>query len=168
MGECCRDGGPSGRVSHLHRGTLELCQSDHRVFGHLPDQSPSTPERRAASSRKTLGGSKHIPFKNGGGSQAVSQPALTGRPMSQCTIGPVSSGLGEGLAGRDFLVPSCSSDSLWQVGRLQADFVRQLDSFSCKILVWLASGLSEQCVKKQCGLAGSRFGGRMALDHRLS
>ena len=37
--ECCRDGCPSGRFSHLHRGTLELCQSDHRVIGHLPDQA---------------------------------------------------------------------------------------------------------------------------------
>ena len=27
----------SGRFSHLHRGTLELCQSDH----HFPDQGPS-------------------------------------------------------------------------------------------------------------------------------
>ena len=38
--ECCRDGWPSGRFSHLHRGTLELCQSDHRVLGHLPYQGP--------------------------------------------------------------------------------------------------------------------------------
>ena len=29
--ECCRDSCPSGRFSHLHRGTLELCQSDHRA-----------------------------------------------------------------------------------------------------------------------------------------
>ena len=36
--ECCRDGCPSGRFSHLHRGTLELCQSDHQVLGHLSDQ----------------------------------------------------------------------------------------------------------------------------------
>jgi hypothetical protein len=41
--ECCRDGSPSGRFSHLHRGTLELCQSDYRVLGHLPDQGPSPP-----------------------------------------------------------------------------------------------------------------------------
>ena len=27
--------------SHLHRGTLELCQSDHQVLGHFPDQGPS-------------------------------------------------------------------------------------------------------------------------------
>ena len=36
--ECCGNGCPSGRFSHLYRGTLELCQSDHRVLGHLPDQ----------------------------------------------------------------------------------------------------------------------------------
>ena len=41
--ECCRDGCPSGRFSHLHRGTLEHCQSDHLVNGHLPDQGPSPP-----------------------------------------------------------------------------------------------------------------------------
>ena len=41
--ECCRDGWPSGRISHLHRGTLELCQSDHQALGHLPDQGPSPP-----------------------------------------------------------------------------------------------------------------------------
>ena len=27
----------SGRFSHLPRGTLELCQNDHQVLGHLPD-----------------------------------------------------------------------------------------------------------------------------------
>jgi hypothetical protein len=40
--ECCRDGCPSRRFSHLHRGTLELCQNDHWVLGHHPDQGPST------------------------------------------------------------------------------------------------------------------------------
>ena len=30
--ECCRYYCPSERFCHLHRGTLELCQSDHRVF----------------------------------------------------------------------------------------------------------------------------------------
>ena len=39
--ECCRDGCLSGRFSHLHRGTLELCQTDHCILGHLPDQGPS-------------------------------------------------------------------------------------------------------------------------------
>jgi hypothetical protein len=36
-----RDSCPSGRFSHLHKGTLVLCQSDHRVLGHLPDQGHS-------------------------------------------------------------------------------------------------------------------------------
>ena len=41
--ECCRDGSPSVRFSNLHRGTLEPCQSDHRVLGHLPDQGTFHP-----------------------------------------------------------------------------------------------------------------------------
>jgi hypothetical protein len=63
-------GFPSGRSYHLHRGTLELCQSDHRVLGHLPDQGPSAPIARfgwAASSRKSLGGSKLLSFNCDGG-----------------------------------------------------------------------------------------------------
>ena len=32
----------------------------------------------------------------------------------------------------------------------------------------MASGLDARCVKKQCGLVGLSFGGRMALDLRLS
>ena len=47
--------------------TEKLCQSDHRVRGHLPDQGPSLPIAQfgqAASSRKRLGGSKLLPFKN--------------------------------------------------------------------------------------------------------
>ena len=55
----------SGRFSHLHRGTLELCHSDHRVLGHLPVQGPypliSPP---IASSCKSLGSAKLLPFKN--------------------------------------------------------------------------------------------------------
>ena len=42
---------------------------DHRVLGHLPDQGPSPPIAqfgRVASSRKSLGGSTFLPFKNGG------------------------------------------------------------------------------------------------------
>ena len=35
-------------------------------------------------------------------------------------------------------------------------------------LVRLASGLDVRCVKKQCGLVGLCFGGRMAFDLRLS
>ena len=67
--ECCRDGWPSGRYSHLHRGSLDLCLSDHRVLGHLPDQGPSPPIAQfgwAARSRKSFGGSK-LPFKIDGG-----------------------------------------------------------------------------------------------------
>ena len=68
--EGCRDGCPSGRFSHLHRGTLELCQSDHQVLGHLPDQG-SSPQiaqfARVVSSRKIIGSSKLLPFKNDGG-----------------------------------------------------------------------------------------------------
>ena len=41
--ECWRDSCPSGSFSHLHRGTLELCQSDHWVLGHLPDHGTSPP-----------------------------------------------------------------------------------------------------------------------------
>jgi dienelactone hydrolase len=37
-------------------------------------------------------------------------------------------------------------------------------SVSSDTLVRLASGLSEQCVKKQCGLAGLCFGGCMVLN----
>ena len=95
-------------------------------------------------------------------------PAVTWRRMKRRIIGPASSGLGEGLAGRDVLVPLHFSDSLRRAGRLHADFGRQLYGVSSDTLVWLASGLSEECVKKQCGLAGLCFGGRMAHDLRLS
>ena len=68
--ECCRDGCPSGRFSHLHRGTLELIQSNHWVLGHPPDQGPSTPIAQfgwAVTSRKSLCGSILLPFQNDGG-----------------------------------------------------------------------------------------------------
>jgi dienelactone hydrolase len=39
---------------------------------------------------------------------------------------------------------------------------------SSDTLVRLASGLDARFVKKQCGLVGLSFGGRMALDLRLS
>ena len=68
--ECCRDGSPSGRFSHLHRGTMELCLSDHQVLGYLPDQGRSSTTAQfgwAASSRRSLSGSKLLPFKNDGG-----------------------------------------------------------------------------------------------------
>ena len=56
-------------------------------------------------------------------SRAVSQLAKTGRHMRRCTIGPTSSGLGEGLAGRDILVPSRSSDSCGGPGTMHAHTV---------------------------------------------
>ena len=68
--ECCGGGCSSRSLSHIHRGTLELCQSDHLILGHLPDQGSSPPIAqfgRPASSRKSLGGSKRLPFKNDGG-----------------------------------------------------------------------------------------------------
>ena len=77
--ECCRDGCPSGTFSHLHRGTLELCQSDHRVLGHLPDQASSpliAQFGRAASFRKSLGVSKLLPFKNDGGHWVLGGPSI--------------------------------------------------------------------------------------------
>ena len=61
--ECCRDGCPSGRFSDLHRGT-------HRVLGYLLTKALLNrllSVARAASSRKSLGGSKLLPFKNDGG-----------------------------------------------------------------------------------------------------
>ena len=88
--------------------------------------------------------------------------------MRHHTFGPPSSWLGEGLAGLDVLVPLRSSDSLWRAGGMPSDFGSQLYGVSSDTLVRLASRLSEQCVKKQCGLAGSCFGGRMALNVRLS
>ena len=51
-------------------GTLELCQSDYRVLGHIPDGGPSpliAQLGRAANSRKSLAGSKLLSFKNDGG-----------------------------------------------------------------------------------------------------
>ena len=52
--ECYKDDWPSGRFSYLHRGTLLLCQSDHRVLGHLPDQGP-TPQLLSLAGWPALG-----------------------------------------------------------------------------------------------------------------
>jgi hypothetical protein len=57
-------------VSPISKEELELRQRDHRVVGHLPDQGPSPPIAQfgwAASSKKSLGGSKLLPFRNDGG-----------------------------------------------------------------------------------------------------
>ena len=39
--ECCSDGCAIGSFFHLHTGSPELIQSDHRVLGHLSYQGPS-------------------------------------------------------------------------------------------------------------------------------
>ena len=49
----------------LLEGSMDLCQCDHRVLGPLP-VSPIAQFGRAASSRKSLGGSKLLPFNNVG------------------------------------------------------------------------------------------------------
>ena len=67
--------------------------------------------------------------------------------------GPVSSGLGEGLARWALLGPSCSSDSLWRDGRLQSDIGRQLDGVSSNTLVRLASGLDHFANVKESRMA---------------
>ena len=54
---------------------------------------------------------KSLQLLHVGSIPGVLQPAVTRRPMMRHTIGPASSGLGEGLAGQDVLVPSRSSNS---------------------------------------------------------
>ncbi|CAB1311888.1 unnamed protein product [Coregonus sp. 'balchen'] len=78
--------------------------------------------------------------------------------MRRCTIGPASSRLGEGLAGRDVLVPSCSSDSCGGPG---ACTLTRSPVVRCFLRHIGAAGFRVQ-------RAGSCFGGRMALDRRLS
>ena len=68
--ECCRDGRTFQKDNHLHSRTLELCQRNYWVLGYLLDQGPSPMIIQyswAASSRKSHGGSRHLPFKNDGG-----------------------------------------------------------------------------------------------------
>ena len=63
--ECCR----SGSFFNFHTGFLELSQSDHWVLCHLSYQVPSPLIAQfgwAASSRKSTGCSKLLPFKNHG------------------------------------------------------------------------------------------------------
>ena len=65
--ECCRDGCPSRRFSPLNGEALKLCQRKHQNRGHLSDQGTSARMLSSASSRKSLGGYKLLPFKNDGG-----------------------------------------------------------------------------------------------------
>ena len=71
----------------------------------------------------------------------------------------------KGLAGRDILVPSRTSDSCGGPGEVLANQGCQVHGVS---LVRLASGLDARCVKKQCGLVGLCIGGRMPFNLRLS
>jgi hypothetical protein len=57
---------------------------------------------------------------------------------------------------------------LWRAGYNARWHNRQVYSVSSDTLVQLASGLSGHCVKKLYGLVGSCFGGRTALELRLS
>jgi hypothetical protein len=93
--EHCRDGCPSGRFSHLYRGILELFQSERRDLGHIPDQCPSPPIAPfgwAASSSKSLGGSKLLPFKKDGAHCVLGdfQHFLVPFPRSLLRHNPVS------------------------------------------------------------------------------
>ena len=63
--EGCRDGSPSVRFSHLHRGTLTIRFLVNSLTKALLTRLLSL--ARAANSRKSLGGSKLLPFKNDGG-----------------------------------------------------------------------------------------------------
>ena len=69
--------------------------------------------------------------------------------MGRRTIGPASFGLGEGLVGRDVLVPSHTSDSCGGPGSVHADTVTRCNGVSSDTLVRLASGLTGRGVKKQ-------------------
>jgi hypothetical protein len=70
--------------------------------------------------------------------QALSQPAATGTPMGRRTIGPALGRLGEGLAGRDVLVPSRSSDSRGGPNTVQTDTVARCTVFPLtRWCVWL-------------------------------
>jgi hypothetical protein len=74
----------------------------------------------------------------------------------------------EGLAGRDILVSSCTSDSCGGPGVVRANQGCQVHSVSSDTLVRLASGLDVRCVKKQCGLVGLCIGGCMSVNLPLS
>ncbi|XP_064862592.1 transmembrane ascorbate-dependent reductase CYB561 isoform X1 [Oncorhynchus nerka] len=95
----------------------------------------------------------------------LSQSATTGRPMGRRTIGPESSGLGEGLAGRDVPVPSCTSDSCGRPCAVHTDA-------RCAVFPlthwcgWLPRGKWPLC--QEAVRLGLCFGGHTALDLRLS
>ena len=67
----------------------------------------------------------------------------------------------EGLASRDILVSSRTSNSCGRPGAVRY-------GVSSDTLVRLDSGLNARCVKKQCGLVGLCIGGCMTFNVRLS
>ena len=69
----------------------------------------------------------------------------------------------EGLAGRDILVSSRTSDSCGRPGAVPTNQGHQVHSVSSDTLVRLASELDARC-----GMVGLCFGGRLAFDLRLS
>ena len=70
----------------------------------------------------------------------------------------------EGLAGRDILVSSCTSDTCGGPGAVHANQVARCTVFHpVRLASWL-----DAVLKKQGGLVGLCFGGRMAFDLRLS
>ena len=73
--------------------------------------------------------------------------------------------IGLGLASRDILVSSRTSDSCGGPGTVCANQCCQVHGVSSDTL---ASGLDARCVKKQCGLVGLCIGGRMTFNLRLS
>jgi hypothetical protein len=74
----------------------------------------------------------------------------------------------EGLAGRDILASSRTSDSCGRPGAVHANQGCQVHSVSSDTLVRLASGLDARCIKKQCGLVGLCIGGHMTFKLCLS
>jgi hypothetical protein len=90
--------------------------------------------------------------------------------MGWRTIGLESSGLGRAWPAGTSL--SHRTQATPVAGQVQCTLTRSLGLrcflFSSDTLVRLASGLDALSVKKQCGLVALCFGGRMALDLRLS
>ena len=93
----------------------------------IQDNSVGPPERRS--------GLRHcitvlaVPLEILVRVQALLQPTVTGRLMGRRTIGPASSGLGEGVAGRDVLVPSRTSDTCGGPGTVHAHTVARCTVF---------------------------------------
>ena len=73
----------------------------------------------------------------------------------------------EGLAGRDILVSSRTSDSCGGPGAVRANQVARCMVFPPTHWCGWLPGRMYAVLKKQCGLVGLCFRGRMAFDLRL-